>query len=355
MIVPFFIAHQGCPHQCVFCDQRTISGDNGELPSASAILSTIEAYRSSADGVVEVAFYGGTFTCLARKEQESLLAPLQPLLQRGDVTSVRISTRPDAVSGEDATFLASRGVRTVELGVQSLDDAVLDAAGRGHTAGDTVLACRTLKTAGLCVGLQLMPGLPGASWQSDLDSFAAALRLDPSFLRIYPTVVLAGTPLAALFLSGSYRPLSLDRAVRLCAFMLLAARRAGVPVIRMGLQASDSLAQPDAVLAGPYHPAFRQLVEGELWFALLCQMVAGRETGGIVSVSCAPKRVSDVAGQRRMNLDRLAVAYGITIERIVPDAGLFSHELVMTSQRGEWRADLLRDLNYTCERNDHVS
>lgn len=347
MIVPFFIAHQGCPHQCVFCDQHTISGGIDALPSAATILSTIEAYRAPFGGAVEVAFFGGTFTSLAREDQDALLAPLQPLLREGTVASVRISTRPDAVTGEDAAFLASQGVRTVELGVQSLDDAVLAAAGRGHTAADTVLACRELKAAGLCVGLQLMPGLPAASWQSDLDSLAAALRLDPAFLRIYPTVVLAGTPLAALYRSGRYTPLPLELAVRLCAAMLLAAKRAGVPVIRVGLQASDTLERPGAVLAGPYHPAFRQLAEGELWYALLCRMVAGREIGESVSVRCAPGRVSDVAGQRRMNLDRIAMTYGITIDRIVPDAGLSSRELVMTSQGGEWRADLLRDLNYT--------
>lgn len=347
-IVPFFISHQGCPHRCVFCDQHRVAGADGALPGAAEILDRVAAYRrSSGSDAVQVAFYGGSFTGLPREEQERLLEPLQPLIASGQVSSLRLSTRPDSVDERCAAFLRGMGVGTVELGVQSLDDGVLARAGRGHSAADAVAAVAALKGEGIRVGLQLMPGLPGDSAGSSLATFTGALGLAPDFLRIYPTVVLAGTRLAGLYADGGYRPLTLRQAVALCKVMLHRALLAGVPIIRMGLQPSEDLARGGGVVAGPFHPAFRQLVEAELRYDLLVRLVAEWPCDGDgVEVSCSPARVSDVVGQRRSNLKRLLRERGVRVSAVRGDPLLSSLDLAVAGPDGSRIGNIITDLKY---------
>lgn len=333
-IVPFFIAHQGCPQRCIFCDQRAIAGSGGELPASGELLARIERYARSAALPLEIAFFGGTFTSLPHEEQERLLAPLQPLRAAGTVGAIRVSTRPDALDPETVALLGGMGVTVVELGIQSMDDRVLAAAGRGHTAADVARAFTLLRAGGIAVGAQLMPGLPGDSADLALDSLQRVLALAPAMLRIYPTLVLAGTRLAERYREGSYIPLSLDEAVALCAAMLLECRKRGVPVIRLGLQATAELATPGRVLAGPWHPAFRQVVEGELWYALLERLTGGLVSGTAVAVNCPPGRVSDVVGQKRGNLDRLRVRRGIAVTRVTANNSLPPHGLAVVHPGG---------------------
>ncbi|MBJ6750542.1 elongator complex protein 3 [Geomonas anaerohicana] len=313
LLVPFFISHQGCPHRCVFCDQERVAGAAGSLPTAAQLLRRIEEYRLGAPARrLEVAFYGGTFTALPRVDQERLLLPLQPLLRAGILQSVRLSTRPDAVDPDTACFLKQHGVSTVELGVQSLHAEVLELSGRGHGADEVERSVATLKEAGIAVGIQLMPGLPGDTPQRSLDSLQRALDLAPAFLRIYPTLVIDGTELARRYRDGSYQPLSLSEAVTLCKEMLAVAGQAGIPVIRFGLQPTSELDSPGVVLAGPYHPAFGQLVESELCFDRMCALLADVPAGKAVTFGAPAGRVSDLVGQRRSNLLRLATRYGVT-------------------------------------------
>ncbi len=348
-IVPFFISHWGCPHRCVFCDQRKVAGAEDVLPAPAEILDRVAAYRrSSGSGSVEVAFYGGSFTGLPRGEQELLLKPLQPLLASGEVSGVRVSTRPDSVDNRCAAFLGRMGVATVELGVQSLDDRVLELAGRGHSAAHVAAAVSELKGEGIRVGLQLMPGLPGDSAETSLASLAGTLALAPDFMRIYPTVVLVGTRLAELFAAGSYRPLTLQQAVALCKVMLHRAMLARVPVIRMGLQPTEDLGQGGAVVAGPYHPAFRQLVEAELRYDLLVRLAAEvPRDGAAVEVSCSPGRVSDVVGQRRSNLKRLLREQGVRVSAVRGDPLLSSPDMAVAGPHGVRSGNILTDLKYS--------
>ena len=347
VIVPFFIAHQGCPHQCVFCDQRAITGRDGELPQPAELLRTIEAWRSSSGGgAVEVAFYGGTFTALSRRQQETLLQPLQPLLASGRVSAVRLSTRPDAVDAANADFLRAAGVSLVELGVQSMDDAVLAAAGRGHTAAATIAAFATLRAAGLQVGAQLMPGLPGESIAGAIGSFRRVVALKPNLLRIYPAVVLKGTALAMLYQQGSYQPLSLDTAVNLCKIMLHDAARAAVPVIRAGLQPTEDLAAGSAVLAGPCHPAFRQLAEGERWYDLLQILAVRFDSGARLVLQVPPARIADVVGQKRRNIIRLDTFSGRTVAVVTADHSLPAGAIRISDSSRSISGDILRDLTY---------
>lgn len=213
-----------------------------------------------------------------------------------------------------------------------MDDRVLAASGRGHSAADTVRAFEVLRREGIAAGAQLMPGLPGDSRERSLDSLTRIFDLKPVSLRIYPTLVVAGTRLAELWAEGSYTPLTLADAVPLCADMLLACKRAGVPVIRLGLQPTDILER--SVLAGPWHPALRQLVEGELWYRLLERLTAGLAAGTEVSVACAPARISDVVGQRRANLSRLLERRGIVITGVAGCPAAAPDTLTLTHAGG---------------------
>ena len=355
VIVPFFIAHQGCPHTCVFCNQVKISGATAMLPSPAEMLGRIALYRrTSGERRVEAAFFGGTFTSLPLTLQEQLLTPLQPLLEKGDLAAVRVSTRPDAVDRETAEFLISRGVRTVELGVQSLDETVLALAGRGHTARDAENACRILADAGFRVGLQLMMGLPGDTPAKARATLRRAIGLGPDFFRIYPTLVIAGTELERLYRAGAYAPMTMSDAVSLCKVMLHEALKAAVPVVRIGLQTTGDLQPGGAVVAGPCHPAFRQMVEAELFFDLMSKLAREFPPDRKVILTSAPSRVSDVAGQGRANVRRLRDTQGIDIAAIKADPGLSSMELRMENDTLTRMGNMLLDLSYTGEDAAHA-
>ena len=314
------------------------------LPSPEEIQERVRQYRvSSGQATVEVAFYGGSFTLLPFREQRDLLTPLQPLLDAGEVSAVRLSTRPDALCPDVIGLLRDFRVSLVELGVQSMDDAVLAASGRGHAAADTERAFSCLHDAGIDVGAQLMPGLPGDSPSGAIRSLHQVLALNPFCLRIYPTLVIEGTDLAERYRRGEYTPLSLKEAVSLGARLLHAALRADVPVIRMGLQATDTLTGPDGVVAGPWHPAFRHLVESELACDLLLHLTDGMT--GPVTVTAHPARLSAVTGQNCANRNRLRER-GVLMHKVLPDAGLSPHELAVTSDGFTRKGNIVTDLHY---------
>ncbi len=294
-ILPVFIPHAGCAHACIFCDQAS-TGGSAAVPTPAEVGRQVEsALRSGATD--EVAFYGGSFTALPVGRQQEYLASLQPFLRQGLFRGIRLSTRPDAVDGRIVERLLAAGVTTVELGCQSFCDAVLSAAGRGHDSRDAVRSAALLRAAGVRLGIQLMPGLPGGDCREALASLNRALELRPDFLRVYPAVVIAGTGLERLWRNGEYAPLSLDDAVELCADMEVASRNRGVPVIRYGLQANDALSG-GRVLAGPYHPAFGQMVKSRLWRRAMARLLPCPQ--GAFGVH--PAELSDAIGHRRENL-----------------------------------------------------
>ena len=340
--VPFFISHQGCPHTCVFCDQHIISGASGALPTTGEILARIELWRTTAGRrSLEVAFFGGTFTALPIEAQAKLLMPLQPLLANGTLDSVRISTRPDCIEAAHVKWLLSRGVRTIELGVQSMDDAVLASSGRGHSAAESLDAIECIKSHGVRVGAQLMPGLPGDTPVSSLYSLEQVIAAGADFLRIYPTVVLEGTELARRYVAGDFIPLSLDRGISLCTLLLQRAMQAGVPVVRIGLQADCGL-NSEHVLAGCWHPALGQIVRSQLYADLLCRIVP---PGRSVTVSCHPARVSDVVGMKRNNMFR-QTGRGVQMQ-IVPDATLQMEELKVKTEDTDTIYSIIKDISYS--------
>lgn len=343
--VPFFISHQGCPHTCIFCDQQVISGSSGGLPTAGEMVDKIERWRATSAGrPLEVAFFGGSFTALPESRQTELLSPLQNLLKSGLITSVRLSTRPDYIDDRRVGYLAEMGVRTIELGVQSMDDPVLSASGRGHTAADSEEAIRCIKKRGLSAGAQLMPGLPGDTTARSLSSLERVISAGADFIRIYPAVVLRGTELARRYRAGEYHPLTVAAGVSLCKKMLHRAMKAGVPVIRIGLQADEGLNE-QTLLGGGWHPALGQLVRSELYGDLLCQMVSRFPCPSTLTVKCHPKRLSDVTGVARANLQRLRLQ-GRSVS-VVADCRLAEEEVQVEVAHGSaLKGNIINDLHY---------
>jgi histone acetyltransferase (RNA polymerase elongator complex component) len=342
--VPFFISHQGCPHTCVFCDQRTISGAGGSLPTAAEMLSKIAEWRATAGGrSLEVAYFGGSFTALPREVQAELLAPLQQLLARGEVAAVRLSTRPDYIDDDRVNWLKKSGVRTIELGVQSMDDAVLAASGRGHAAAQSEAAMACIKRHGLLVGAQLMPGLPGDTPHSSLASLERVIAAGADFVRIYPALVIRGTELARRYAAGDYVPLDLEFGISLCKLLLHRALQAGLPVIRIGLQADDGLNET-TVLAGCRHPSLGQVVRSRLYSDLIGRYVS---VGENVTILCHSARLSDVLGQKKSNLKDLAER-GVRV-RVLPEPSLEKNELVIIKGSERFTYNLLTDLEYSID------
>ena len=267
-MIPFFIPHVGCPHVCTFCNQSRITETVGiGHLTPEYIASTIKDYvgDSKNDKFWEVCFYGGSFSAIDQKLQKQLLKPAYEALQSGLIDSIRCSTRPDAVSDEQLELLCSLGMKTIELGVQSMDDTVLSLAKRGHTSDDVKLAVKQLRKFGFTVGLQLLPGLLGDSWETIIQTAVEITALQPDFVRIYPVLVIDHTELAEQYKSGIYEPLSLELALQYCAFLKTWFESHHITVIRTGLQSTEELDTGTSLLAGPYEPAMGELVSNEQW------------------------------------------------------------------------------------------
>ena len=266
LIIPVFVPHLGCPHDCCFCNQRKISGET-EAPTYDSVVAKIKEYKDIAlnYGSVEIAFYGGSFTAIPWCQQEMLLkAAKEGCKFLGFEPEFRASTRPDCIDDEVLDRLSMYGVKTIELGVQSMDDEVLKLSGRGHLAEDTVKAAELIKKHGIVLGIQTMPGLPGSSYETEIFTAKKVIELMPSMVRIYPTIVIKGTELEQMYLTGEYKPLELDAAVRICAELTGLYEASGVKVIRTGLQSSDNISTDGEVAAGPYHPAFGEMVKSRM-------------------------------------------------------------------------------------------
>lgn len=301
--IAFFIPHRGCPHRCSFCDQRAISGE-GHFLTPEAVGEQLKAAfsRDLNPESTEIAFFGGSFTCLPQREMEGFLQAAFPYVQSGKCRGIRVSTRPDGISKPILDLLSRYGVTAIELGAQSLDDKVLQINGRGHTAEDVRTAAEEIRRYPgnpFSLGLQIMTGLPGEDEQSRELTQKAALSIRPDTLRLYPTVVIRGTELARWMEEGHYRPPDLEETVAFAAPMLERYEKAGIRIIRAGLHASRELEAE--MLGGAYHPAFRELCQSELFRQKLEKSLAGQPKGkGILTVH--PRFVSIAVGQKRKNL-----------------------------------------------------
>ncbi len=280
----------------------------------------IHTYTASAGGKYrwEAAFYGGTFTALPLPLQEALLQPAAEAKRRGEISGIRLSTRPDCLDAERIALLRTCGVDIVELGVQSLADDVLRLAQRGHTANDVIDAVARLKEANLQVGIQLMPGLPGENRQTLRHTLRQTCRLQPDFVRIYPVLVMADTDLASDYQSGNYRPLSMTEAVWVSAWWRMHLAKHDIRVIRMGLQATDTLDRGKDLLAGPYHPSFGEMVCTRIYTHRLRKAL--RDCRGDIVIAIHPRDASKVFGNKNAGKNALAASCSGQIKwQLLPD------------------------------------
>lgn len=331
-VIPVFLPQAGCPHRCVFCNQHTITGESHQNDGPSVLSGFVHKFlkfRRRHRGTTQLAFFGGNFLGLAPDRVRRYLDWATTLVRRGDVDNLRFSTRPDTIVAENLALIREYPVRTIELGAQSMDDQVLIQSRRGHPAKDTIQAVRQLKMEGYEIGLQIMTGLPGDSPARAITTAEAVIALAPAFVRIYPTLVLAGSPLAADHAAGRYHPLKLADSIDLVARMWLMFTAAGIRVVRMGLQDGSCLADRRHLLAGPYHPAFGEQVLSRVFRSMAeaglkhSRPPAARR----LALRVNPRRLSVMTGPRRGNLVRLREAYHLDEVRVTADPTLPLNQL----------------------------
>ncbi len=327
-IVPIFISNQGCPHRCIFCDQRRITGEEKIGPdSVEGIIKTaINSSRFRKEQGIEVAFYGGTFASLPISYMKQLLEPVKRYIENSIVKEIRISTRPDSINEKVLNVLKEYHVKTVELGAQSLDNNVLRLSKRGHTAEDIINSFHALRNHGFKVGIQLMPGLPGDTKDVFRKSIEKTLELMPDMVRLYPTLVIKGTELEELYNKGIYKPLSLQEAVDICVEAVLALEGKGIPVIRIGLMNSGSLIKN--IVAGPWHPAFGFLVRSKAFIEnCVIPQLKERKTKDKVVIFTNPRIIPLLRGHKNEGIRMIQNKTGIEIKQILPDDSVSENKI----------------------------
>jgi histone acetyltransferase (RNA polymerase elongator complex component) len=329
-IIPIFLPHAGCPHRCVFCNQSLITGVSSKISSIQ-VRNSVESflkYKSAYHDIVQIAFFGGNFLGIDTEEMVRMLAEAAAFVKTGRVNSIRFSTRPDTIDRPRLDLIKNFPVSTVELGVQSMDDRVLVNTKRGHTSADTQKAVQRLKEFNYEIGVQIMVGLPGDGPGQLLASARRVAELKPDFIRIYPTVVVAGSPLAKLHKEGRYAPLSLKDAVAQVKELYRFFSRKNIQVIRMGLQATDDLKEGSTILAGPYHPSFGHLVYSDIFLDRAISAIrSANPKGDAVVLHVHPRSVSKMRGLKNGNIKKLRGKFYLQSIKIVADDSLKEDQL----------------------------
>lgn len=328
--IPIFIPHLGCPNDCVFCNQRTISGHN-KFQIEEAKREIEEALSTISDGVTtEIAFFGGSFTGIERSLMTDLLDLAQGYVDRGLVREIRLSTRPDYINGEILDILSKYSVKTVELGLQSLDDRVLSAARRGHDAECAIRACRAVKSAGFELIGQMMIGLPLSSAEEEIMTARMICEVGADGARVYPTVVFKDTELAHMTEVGLYEPLELEDAVERTKNVLDIFDRAGIPCIRVGLCASENLSDPTKAIAGANHSAIGEMAMSRLYFDRICTELDRMQIrGGGVTVYVSLGSISKAVGQKKKNKLEICEKYGLEWIKVLEKSEVLGYNIII--------------------------
>lgn len=325
-VIPIFLPHAGCPHRCLFCNQRSITGIKRNKLTPEKLQSQIDTFlthKRPHRKPVQIAFFGGNFLGQDSGVVKNLLMVATRFVKNGRADTIRFSTRPDTIDQKRLDFLKNFPVSTIELGVQSMDDQVLAISRRGHSRLDTEKAVDCLKSEGYEIGLQIMVGLPGDSFQKTLTTGERVVDLKPDFVRIYPTVVLAGSPLAKWFKTGQFKPLSLEACITQVKHLFHLFNLNNIQVIRMGLQASEGLADGSTIVAGPYHPAFGHLIYSEIFLDKAVRAIESRAMReDTVTISVNPLNISKMRGLKNGNIAKLKRRFCLKSVEIVPNPEL---------------------------------
>ncbi|MDK4521444.1 radical SAM protein [Fusobacterium necrophorum] len=336
--IPIFISHFGCPNHCVFCNQQKINGQETDI-RVEDIHRIVREYLKTLPkkSEKEVAFFGGTFTGLSMELQREYLETLQEYMERGDIQGIRLSTRPDYIRKEILEQLKKYGVKAIELGIQSLDEEVLRKSDRAYSETEVLESIRQIQNYGFEVGVQLMVGLPASNLEKEIRTVKTLIACRPDTARIYPTLVLADTELEQQYRRGEYQALSLEEAVERSRILYCYLEEAGIRTIRLGLQASEELSQENTMIAGPYHPTFRELVETEISYVFLKRIF---EREGVQKVFCSEMEVSRMIGWKKKNKERFGEKFQVSIQK-----QLLPGEILIAGKRYSREERIRRNLN----------
>ena len=323
--VSIFVAHEGCPHLCSFCNQHIISGQQKRLGKEDVTNILLRALETGSEGKNQIAFFGGSFTAIEREYMSELLEATVPFADK--FAGIRISTRPDCIDEEILDFLKGYGVKAIELGAQSMDDEVLTLNRRGHTAEDVEKASKLIKSKGFELGLQMMTGLYGDTDEKAILTAKRLAKLKPATVRIYPTVVLKGTELDRLYNSGKFEPQSVESAVDLCVKLIPIFESEGIKIIRLGLHASEGV--EGEMSGGAYHPAFKELCLGKVYLNNALKALKNTKKGA-VTLAVGERYLSQMTGQKKINIKALSeMGYDVKIKA---DSSLKEYEVKVINE-----------------------
>lgn len=333
-IIPIFVPHKGCPHDCIFCNQKKITGVSTDVTSEDA-RRIIEEYLPTIDkdASVEIAFFGGSFTAIDIDIQKSLLSVAKEYVDKGLVQDIRMSTRPDCINEEILKMLKEYSTSIIELGVQSLDPNVLIDSIRGHQADVVYRSAKLIKEFGIKLGLQMMVGLPSDSEEKCIYTAKEFIKLNPDCVRIYPTLVVKETGLEKLLKNGEYKPFTLEESIKIVKKLLVLYYINDINVIRVGLQATDDIQLGKAVVDGPYHPAFRELVESEMIKDFLESIVKENKVKKEIVVRVNKKNISKIIGNKKSNTIYMKNKFNLVLKVKEIDINIDTLEIMLDGEK----------------------
>lgn len=329
-IIPIFVPHEGCPHDCVFCNQNSITGSTTRV-NADLVITTVEDYIKtipSEERVLEISFFGGTFTAIDINKQSELLSVAKHYKDLGVVDFIRLSTRPDYIDDTILENLKRFSVDIIELGVQSLDSEVLYKSARGHTVEDVYRASDLIKRFGFTLGHQVMLGLPGDNFEKDIKTANEVITIKPDICRIYPALVIKNTPMETMFNRGGYTPYTLEEAVYICKIIYGMFTVNDIKIIRVGLQPTEEINVDGEIVSGPFHPAFRELVEGSIYNDMLFEL-SPKDYAGDIEVRINSKEISKLYANKKTFFNDIKSQLKTLNVKIFQDDGIARGSLIL--------------------------
>ena len=324
-VIPIFVPHLGCPNDCIFCNQKSISGKI-KTPTEEELRQTIDMFLNNfkeEKSYKEIAFFGGSFTGIEVELQERFLKIANEYIKDKKVDAIRISTRPDYIDKDILKRLKKYNVKTIELGVQSAIDYILKTAKRGHTFEDVKRASKMIRWYGFKLGHQMMIGLPDSTKKDEINTAKALIKLKPKMMRIYPVLVIKNTTLAKYYEQEKYEPLTLEQAVERSKELIYLFNKKKIKVIRVGLQNTETITDPESsnseIIAGPYHPAFRQLVESNIWYDTIAEKIKKFNVKvQEASIEVNPIDVNNAIGHKKENIEKFKEIYDVKV-KVIPN------------------------------------
>lgn len=314
-IIPIFIPFLGCPHDCAFCNQVKITNYKDNINKENTIrqINQYLSYFPKNENLKEIAFFGGSFTGLDEKVMISYLEIALNYKKKGIIDRIRLSTRPDYINNSILDILKKYEVDVIELGIQSLDNEILNANERGHSKEDSIMASKLIKDYGFKLGHQIMPGLYKDSFDKAIKTGLESIKMNPDMVRIYPTLVIKDTKLEKLYKEGLYKPLSLDEAIEISSRLYMIYSYKKIPVIRIGLQPTENINEKKDVVAGPFHPSIRQLVETNIHKIYLEELINKYGLKNKIKIHISNREISIIAGNKKANKNYFYKKYGLVI------------------------------------------